>query len=104
VSELSAANKAAVASRGVARVVVCSRWGRALGAVASSLLRVGHVLWLEITGFFFAVFAVVGSAALIREVQVHAAAVRIAILALFTFIFAWFAVSSFARARNRKKQ
>ena len=103
-SELSAANKAAVTSRGVARVVVRSRWGRAFGAVASALLRVGHVLWLEVTGFFFAVFTVIGGAALIREVQVHAAAGRIAVLAIFTSMFAWFAVTSFARARKRKKQ
>jgi len=104
VSEISAANKAGLTSRGVARVVVRSRLGRAFGAVASSLLRVGHVLWLEVTGFFFAVFAVLGSAALVREVHLHVAFGRIAILALFTFIFAWFAVSSFARARKRKKQ
>lgn len=104
VSELSAADKAALSSRGVARVVVRSRWGRAFGAVASSLLRVGHVLWLEVTGFFFAVFAVIGGAALVREVQVHAVAGRIAVLAIFTSMFAWFAVSSFARARKRKKQ
>ena len=104
VSELSAADKAAVTTRGVTRVVVRSRWGRAFGAVASSLLRVGHVLWLEVTGFFFAVFAVIGGAALVREVQVHAAASRIAVLAIFTLMFAWFAVTSFARARKRKKQ
>ena len=103
-SELSAADKAAVTTRGVAKVVVRSRWGRAFGAVASSLLRVGHVLWLEITGFFFAVFAVIGGAALVREVQAHAAASRIAILAVFTLMFAWFAVTSFARARKRKQQ
>ena len=90
-------------TRGVSRVVVRSRWGRAFGAVASSLLRVGHVLWLEITGFFFAVFAVIGGAALVREVQAHTAAGRIAILAVFTLMFAWFAVTSFARARKRKQ-
>ena len=104
VSEVSAPDKATLISRGAARTIVRSRWGRAFGAVASSLLRVGHVLWLEITGFFFAVFAVIGGAALIREVQVHAAASRIAVLAIFTLMFAWFAVTSFLRARKRKKQ
>src|SRR5438874_9960848 len=104
VSELSAANKAALTSRGVARVVVRSRWGRAFGAVASSLLRVGHVLWLEVTGFFFAVFAVIGLAALVREVQVHAAPSRIIVLGIFTFMFGWFAITSFLRAHKRKKQ
>src|SRR3954463_8973928 len=104
VSEVSAPDKAALISRGAARTIVRSRWGRAFGAVASSLLRVGHVLWLEVTGFFFAVFAVIGGAAIIREVQVHAAAGRIAVLAIFTIMFAWFAMTSFLRARKRKQQ
>ena len=104
VSDVSAANKAAVTSRGVARVVVRSRWGRAFGAVASAFLRVGHVLWLEITGFFFAVFTVIGGAALVREYQLHLAPGRLAVLAVFTLMFGWFAVTSFARARKRKKQ
>jgi hypothetical protein len=104
VSDISSANKAGLTSRGVARVVVRSRWGRAFGAIASSLLRVGHVLWLEVTGFFFAVFAVIGGAALVREVEVHAARGRITILALFIVTFAWFAITSFMRAHKRKKQ
>src|SRR3954452_22872074 len=104
VAEVSAPEKGSLIGRGAARVAVRSRWGRAFGPIASSLLRVGHVLWLEVTGFFFAVFAVIGGAALVREVQVHAAAGRIAILAIFTLMFAWFAVTSFARARKRKKQ
>src|SRR3954471_7114786 len=100
VSDVSAPDKAAPISRGAARTIVRSRWGRAFGAVASSLLRVGHVLWLEVTGFFFAIFAVIGSAALVREVQAHAAPGRLALLAIFTLVFAWFAVTSFARARK----
>jgi|tagenome__1003787_1003787.scaffolds.fasta_scaffold15778083_1 hypothetical protein len=104
VAEVSAPEKAALISRGAARVAVRSRWGRALGAFASSLLRVGHVLWLEVTGFFFAVFAIIGGGALVREARVHAAPSRLAILAIFTLMFAWFAVSSFLRARKRKQQ
>ena len=104
VSEISATDKAALISRGAARTIVRSRWGRAFGAVASSLLRVGHVLWLEVTGFFFAVFTVIGGAAMIREIQLHATPGRIAVLAVFTLMFAWFAFTSFARARKRKQQ
>jgi len=104
VSDVSTPEKAALISRGAARVVVRSRWGRAFRAVGSSFLRVGHVLWLEITGFFFAVFAIIGGAAVIREVQLHAAARRITILTIFTLMFAWFAASSFLRARKRKQQ
>src|SRR3954452_24560117 len=104
VAEVSATEKVALISRGAARVAVRSRWGRAFGAVASSLLRVGHVLWLEVTGFFFAVFAVIGGGGLVREARVHPAPSRLAILAIFTLMFAWFAVSSFLRARKRKQQ
>jgi hypothetical protein len=104
VTDASTPGRAALISRGAAQVVVRSRWGRAFRAVASSFLRVGHVLWLEVTGFFFAVFAVIGGAALVREVKLHAAGGRIAVLALFTLMFAWFAVSSFSRARKRKQQ
>jgi hypothetical protein len=104
VTDASTPEKAALISRGAARVVVRSRWGRAFRAVGSSFLRVGHVLWLEVTGFFFAVFAIIGGAALVREIQVHAVLSRLVILAIFTLVFAWFAASSFLRARKRKQQ
>jgi hypothetical protein len=35
---------------------------------------------------------------------VHAALSRLAVLAIFTLMFAWFAASSFVRARKRKQQ
>ena len=104
VTDASTPEKAALISRGAARVVVRSRWGRAFRAVGSSFLRIGHVLWLEVTGFFFAVFAIIGGAALVREIQVHAAASRVAVLAIFTLMFVWFALTSFVRARKRKQQ
>ena len=104
VPDVSVPQKASLRGRGAARVVVRSRWGRAFGAFGSSVLRVGHVLWLEVTGFFFAVFAIIGGAALVREVQVHAAPSRLAILAIFTLMFGWFGASSFLRARKRKQQ
>src|SRR4051812_48411192 len=104
VAEVSAPQKTALISRGAARAAVRSRWGRAFAAFGSSLLRVGHVLWLEVTGFFFAVFTVIGGAALVREVRVHAAPSRLAILAIFTLMFGWFATTSFLRARKRKQQ
>src|SRR3954466_1718714 len=104
VSETSAPDKAVLVGRGATRTIVRSRSGRAFGAIGSALLRVGHVLWLEVTGFFFAVFAVIGGGALGRGGPVHAAPRRLALLAIFTLMFAWFAASSFLRARKRKQQ
>src|SRR5438105_4954680 len=82
VTDVSASEKAALIGRSAARMAVRSRWGRAFTAVASSFLRVGHVLWLEVTGFFFAIFSIIGGAALVREVRSHAGPARLAVLAL----------------------
>src|SRR3954463_12579209 len=86
VAEVSAPEKGALIGRGAARVAVRSRWGRAFRAFASSLLPVGQVLWLEVRGVFFAVFAIIGGAPLVGEVRVHAAPSRLAILAIFTLM------------------
>ena len=60
----------------LARQLVGSRRGRLLAAAfdagtgfVRSAARGLHGLWLEITGFFFLVFAVLGAAALWRESQ-----------------------------------
>ncbi|MCU1285799.1 MAG: hypothetical protein JWO13_2149 [Acidobacteriales bacterium] len=78
-------------------------WGAA-EATLRSFARVGHVLWLEITGFFFLIFALIGGAALVRECR--AASVdqkKIVAAAVFTVMFAYFGVTSFVRSRRRAK-
>jgi hypothetical protein len=65
-----------------------------------------YQLWLEITGFVFLAFAVVGVVATSKEYSAYrlakAAPGRVAAAALFTLVFAWFGVSSFWRARRRR--
>ncbi len=71
--------------------------------IARSAARGLHGLWLEITGFFFLVFAVLGGLALWRESQTpQAGSTRLLLTAAFTLMFAWFGVSSFRRARQRR--
>jgi hypothetical protein len=81
---------------------------RGISAGVSSFLqtlrRVGKILWLEITGFLFLWLASVGGFACWREYQAYAAGKigpgRAAIAGLFAFLFAYFGLSSFWRARK----
>ena len=62
--------------------------------------KVSHILWLEITGLFFLLFALIGSVEFVRKARAHdlrqmAAAAGIALL------FGYFGVSSFWQARKR---
>lgn len=67
--------------------------------------RVAHVLWLEVTGFFFLFLAVVGGAAAVREyhrMAAHSATPSKMYLAIgFAVMFAYFGVSSFLKARRK---
>ena len=88
-----------------------NRWVRALyhgGRVTlRSVTRVLHVLWLEVTGLFFLVLAVVGAGAAVREYHRHAAghgsAGKMWLAAAFAGLFAYFGVSSFWRSRRTGK-
>jgi hypothetical protein len=78
----------------------------ALGAAAkvtlASLSRVGHLLWLEITGLFFTTFALIGGLAAWHDYAKHKAlSGRVALALCFMVVFAWFGVSSFCRARRK---
>jgi hypothetical protein len=67
-----------------------------------------HVLWLEVTGLFFLVLALVGAAAAIREYHRHMAGGgspgKVAVAAIFALMFTYFGVSSFWRSRKRAKR
>jgi tryptophan-rich sensory protein len=66
--------------------------------------KAAHSLWLQITGFVFCVFSVVGASALWREYQSlqrpWTQDARFLITAVFTLMFAYFGISAFVKARR----
>lgn len=80
---------------------------RAGNVTLRNIGRILHVLWLEVTGLFFLVLAVVGGAAAIREYHRHLAGTgstgKILVASIFTVLFAYFGVSSFWRSRARSR-
>jgi hypothetical protein len=70
-----------------------------------STRRTVRRLWLEVTGFLFAAFAVIGTGAAVREYPAWVAGgdgrFRFLATAAFALMFAWFAISSFHRSRRR---
>ena len=71
----------------------------------SSFGRTAHVLWLELTGLFFLVFAVIGGGAAVRAYHSHQAGKgglqRFWLGVLFAFLFTYFGVTSFMRSRRK---
>ena len=83
-----------------------SRTVNALGGAAKvtlrSAARVGHLLWLEITGLLFVAFAAIGGLAVWHNYSKHKVlSGRLLAAICFMLIFAWFGVSSFWRARHK---
>ena len=85
---------------------------RTLGAVlhasritARSFARVLHLLWLEVTGFFFLSLAALGGGALYQLYPKFQAgkvgAGKMAVAVCFMVLFAYFGVSSFWRVRKK---
>jgi hypothetical protein len=96
---------------------------RALGRVSGRMLRRNRIvnagieagkttavaagkaarrLWLEVTGFVFGVFAVIGAGATIREWTGGADRTRIWTGVAFTLMFAYFCASSFLASRRSR--
>jgi hypothetical protein len=79
---------------------------RGTGAFVGAVSRVLHLLFLEVTGFVFLCFAVVGGFAALREYPRMAAGQisrgRFSVIVAFTVMFAWFGMTSFWRARRRQ--
>jgi hypothetical protein len=110
VASISTSRKIGIAARVAARQAGRSR---RLGAVLrgarvtfSSIRRVFHLLWLEVTGFFFLALAAIGCAALVHEYSKHVAgragAAKLALAGCFMAMFAYFGVTSFWRARKKR--
>ena len=83
-----------------------SRTVNALGSAARVTLksagRVGHLLWLEVTGLFFVGFAALGALAAWHDYSKHKVlSGRVAAAICFAVVFAWFGVTSFCRARQK---
>src|SRR6185437_15841736 len=106
-ANVSNARKLGIAARVAGQQVKRTRtYGALLSGARATLSHFGHIvrqLWLEVTGFVFLVFAIVGAAALFKEYPAyhsgHAPASRVAAAAGFTLMFGWFGVTSFMRAR-----
>ena len=71
---------------------------RALAALVRAVWRATRQLFHEVTGAFFALFAVIGAAAAWREWKQGAAYWKIAVAAGFAVMMAIFAVSAFRRS------
>lgn len=95
-------------TRALARMGANSKTARAGLAAAQTagkeVARSAHVLWLEVAGFFFACFAVIGGGAAWRAYLHHAETSKVAVGAIFAAAFAYFAVTSFIRARRRARR
>ena len=106
---LSTARKFAIAGRIAGQAAARHRYFRAgwaaMRAVGQAIAAAARQLWLEITGFFFLVFAVFGGIAVYREYPAlesgEGSVARLAIISLFTLMFLWFGLSSLWRARRK---
>jgi hypothetical protein len=104
-------NFARAAGRVIGRKSMKNRYVRGGIVAADSTLRAtaraGKIVWLEVLGLLCGIFAVSLAAQLWREYQNRAvtenSGMRISGCALVLLIFAWFAVSSFWRARRLKR-
>lgn len=87
-----------------------TRVGRATLAFArsfaGSVTRVLHVLWLQITGCFFLLFALTCGGGAMRAYRDYAAGKTTIghplLIGGVAVLFAYFAISSFARARHKE--
>ena len=107
---VSTTKKIVLAVQVVARQAGRTRIGKALlsGArvTAASVANVLHVLWLEVTGFIFLCLGLMGAGAGLREYHKYGLGSgnlnKIWASGIFALLFAYFAVTSFWRARRKR--
>jgi hypothetical protein len=112
VPDVSTARKLGIAARiaadqlGKNRLVGALRSG--VGATAKSFARIFHILWLEVSGFFFLILALMLVLATWREYSKYQTGVvplnRVYLAGAFAAMFTYFGVSSFWQARRKKKK
>jgi hypothetical protein len=106
---VSTARKISILARIAARQASHTRiYGAVLEGARTAfrhLRRTLHQLWLEVTGFVFLFIAIIGGNTLFREYAKyragHVSVGRVILAICFTFVFAWFGVSSFWRVRKK---
>ena len=85
---------------------------RLLGAIFAggktmvlSFARTFYVLWLQVTGLIFIVFAVMGGSALLAQYRKDhfTDRNRFWVTVLFSVVCAWFGLVSFFRAKKKRK-
>jgi hypothetical protein len=90
------------------RVATAKRGAKAFGqALLGPFTHAGGVLWLEITGLFFALFALFFVQSIYRVRTAWRTGPEHTHLLLYVamaFIFAWFSVSSFTRAYRKSRR
>ena len=112
VSKVSALRKlgvvAQVAGRQAGRNRTLSAVMSGVRTTGRSVGRAAHQLWLEVTGFFFLIMTLGFATGAVKEYRKYTAggagSGRLAIAICFTLTFAWFALSSFWRARRRSQR
>jgi|SRR5690242_21898967 hypothetical protein len=108
-ASVSTARKISIGARIAAKHASRYRLVRATIAASRTTLasvgRVLHLLWLEITGFFFLAFAAIGAIALVNEYPKYQAGKigpgKLVAAACFLVLFAYFGVTSFLRVRRK---
>jgi hypothetical protein len=113
VSGISTARKLGLVAR-VATRVAAQQAGRSrrISALRSAgrvtlshFARVLHLLWLQVTGFFFLALAFLGGGAVVEQYPKYQAGkisgARLLLAAAFMLLFAYFGVSSFWRVRKK---
>ncbi len=98
--------RALAAAHVAARMARRNRVFNAAAAAAQTTFqtfgRVLHLLWLEVTGLFFILFAVAGATAAWHEYhKTGIVSSKVGAAVCFSVVFAWFGVSSFWRARRK---
>src|SRR5215472_13668049 len=97
-TNVSTGRKLGIAARVAGQQLRRSRtYGALANAARATMSRLGavlHQLWLEITGFVFLAFAVLGWSALAREYSAYHSGKgtpsHLAVAAAFSLVFSWF--------------
>ncbi len=92
-----------IAGRRAARNRLLQATWSGVSATFRSVSRVLHLLFLEVTGFLFICFAVIFGGATVREYHKYALSGKTYLAAAFTMVFLWFGITSFWRARRKRR-